>query len=82
MHVAWDPSAMRGSGRMEKARLRGLYSAGKAAAYVERQVADAGREGEMAIEIAEALQGALDGGREVTTTGSECTKVQGGGRPR
>ena len=39
VRVAWDPRAVRGSGRIEKARLRGLYVAGSAAAYVERRAA-------------------------------------------
>ena len=75
-HVAWDPRGLRGFGRIEKARLRGLYVAGAAAAYLERRAADAGREGEMALETTEVLQGGLHGGREVTATGREGTKVQ------
>ena len=75
MHIAWDPRAVRGCGRIEKARLRGFYLAGTAAAYMERRAADAGREGEAAVETAEVLQGGLDGGREVSAAGSRGTKV-------
>ena len=75
MPIAWDPRAVRGSRRIEKARLRGLYLGGTAPAYVERQAAEGGREGEAAVETAEVLPGRFDGGREVTAAGSGGTKV-------
>ena len=76
MHVAWDPRAVRGSGWMEQAQLWGLYVTGAAGAHLERRAADKGREGEMAVDTAKVLQGALGGGREVTATGREGNKVQ------
>ena len=76
MHVARDPRTVRGSGQIEKAHFRGLYVAGTATACMQWRAADAGREGEAAVETAEVLQGGLDGGREVTATDSGGTRVQ------
>ena len=39
-HVAWDPSAMKGTGRINKAHLRGRYVNGGAAALVAGREAD------------------------------------------
>ena len=75
VRISWVPKAVRGSRRIEKARLRGLYVAGTAAAYMECRAAAARREGDSAVETAEVLQGAADEERPVTAAGSRGPKV-------
>ena len=74
-HVAWDPSALRGVGRIEQAQLRGLYITGTAAAYLERRAAEEGPERTKAVEAAEALHSGRGGGREGTVTGGKGNEV-------
>ena len=68
---------MRGAGRIEQARFRGLYVTGTAAAYLERRAAEEGRERAKAVETAEVLHSGRGGGREETVTGSKGNEVQG-----
>ena len=43
-HVAWDPHAVRGAGRIEQAHFRHLYVTGTAAAFLERGLPKNARE--------------------------------------
>ena len=66
MRVAWNLGAVRGSGRIEKARLRGLYVAGSAADYLGSLAATARREGDETDKDAEVGKGGLDEERPAT----------------
>ena len=66
MRVAWNPRALRGSGRIEKARLWGLYVAASAAGYLGSLAAVARREGDAPDEDAEVGKGGLDEERPAT----------------
>ena len=56
-HVAWDPRAMRGAGRIEQAHFRGLYVKSTAAAGLERRAADERPGGVAAVEAVETVEG-------------------------
>ena len=76
-HVALDPSAVRGAGRIEQARFWGLYVTGTVAAYLERRTAEDGRKTTTAVETVEALNSSRGGGRAGTVTNGEGDKTQG-----
>ena len=75
VRVAWNPRAVRGSGRIEKARLRGLYVAGSTADYLGSLAAAARREGDAAVEAAEVVKDGLDEERRVTAAASREAEV-------
>ena len=75
VHVAWNSRAVRGSGRIKKARLRGLCVAGSATDYLGRREAAARREGDAAVETAEVVKDELHEQRTVTASGSREAKL-------
>ena len=80
-HVAWDPRAVRGLGRIEQAHFRGLYVTCRAAAFLERRAAVERPGGVAAVEAVEMVDGSQSGVR-MENVANGAWGVERGGRGR